>query len=241
MWTLIGSSLPAASPPDSSILSLPRLTCRTSCYSWLNAYPGGPDAAIADGKIVALNDYIENMPPILQHILRRTGRCKEIMTDSGNIYCFPAIYTYTSRTAACGRTLSSVKPYDETFIGLIIRKDLLDKAGLDIPVTLDDWYEALVAFKDMGIKHPISFQATYADAGSEFCISIRHHAARCGHMRAWGSDFALREDGTIQYGPAQDSYKEYLAFMHRLYEEGLLDPGFYGAGCHHDAHKDHQR
>ena len=33
------------------------------------------------------------------------------------------------------------------------------KQGLDIPVTLDDWYEALVAFKDMGIKYPLSCQA----------------------------------------------------------------------------------
>ena len=39
------------------------------------------------------------------------------------------------------------EPYEESFIGLVVRKDLLDKAGLDIPVTLDDWYEALVAFK----------------------------------------------------------------------------------------------
>ncbi len=67
-------------------------------YSWLNAYPGGPDAAIADGKIVALNDYIEEYAPnFTAYLEAHPDVAKEIMTDSGNIYCFPAIYTYTSQ------------------------------------------------------------------------------------------------------------------------------------------------
>ena len=113
------------------------------------------------------------------------------------------------------------EPYDETFIGLIIRKDLLDKAGLDIPVTLDDWYEALVAFKDMGIKHPISFMGTYATLAQSFASAFDITLPVVG-MPGMGSDFALREDGTIQYGPAEDGYGEYLTFMHRLYELSLI-------------------
>lgn len=195
-------------------------------YSWLNAYPGGPDAAIADGKIVALNDYIEEYAPnFTAYLEAHPDVAKEIMTDSGNIYCFPAIYTYTSQDSGVWRNTIEREPYDETFIGLIIRKDLLDKAGLDIPVTLDDWHEALVAFKDMGIKHPISFMGTYATLAQSFASAFDITLPVVG-MPGMGSDFALREDGTIQYGPAEDGYGEYLTFMHRLYEEGLLDPDF---------------
>lgn len=195
-------------------------------YSWLNAYPGGPDAAIADGKIVALNDYIEEYAPnFTAYLEAHPDVAKEIMTDSGNIYCFPAIYTYTSQDSGVWQNTIEREPYDETFIGLIIRKDLLDKAGLDIPVTLDDWYEALVAFKDMGIKHPISFMGTYATLAQSFASAFDITLPVVG-MPGMGSDFALREDGTIQYGPAEDGYGEYLTFMHRLYEEGLLDPDF---------------
>ncbi len=195
-------------------------------YSWLNAYPGGPDAAIADGKIVALNDYIEEYAPNFSAYLKAHPDIeKEIMTDSGNIYCFPAIYTYTSQDSDVCQNTVERETYDETFIGLIIRKDLLDKAELDIPVTIDDWYEALVAFKDMGIKYPISFMGTYATLAQSFASAFDVTLPVVG-MPGMGSDFALREDGTIQYGPAEDGYGEYLTFMHKLYEEGLLDPDF---------------
>ena len=42
-------------------------------YSWATSYPGGPDAAIADGKIVALNDYIEEYAPNFSRISGRTS------------------------------------------------------------------------------------------------------------------------------------------------------------------------
>ena len=35
-----------------------------------------------------------------------------------------------------------------------IRKDLLDKYGLDIPVTLDDFVNVLRVFKENGVKYP---------------------------------------------------------------------------------------
>ena len=44
--------------------------------------------------------------------------------------------------------------------GQVIRKDLLDKAGLDIPETVDEWENALKAFKDMGIEVPYSMLNT---------------------------------------------------------------------------------
>ena len=67
-------------------------------YSWATSYPGGPDAAIADGKIVALNDYIEEYAPNFSAYLDAHPDVRqEITTDSGNIYCFPGVYTYTSQ------------------------------------------------------------------------------------------------------------------------------------------------
>ena len=35
-------------------------------------------------------------------------------------------------------------------IGPVVRKDWLDTAGLDLPVTYDDYYEALKAFQSQG-------------------------------------------------------------------------------------------
>ena len=195
-------------------------------YSWATSYPGGPDAAIADGKIVALNDYIEEYAPNFSAYLDAHPDVRqEITTDSGNIYCFPGVYTYTSQDSDVWQDTIDREPYEESFIGLVVRKDLLDKAGLDIPVTLDDWYEALVAFKDMGIKYPLSCQAMMLTMAQCFSSAYDITVPVVGYDIG-NTAFALKDDGSIFYGPAQDSYKEYLAFMNKLYSEGLLDPDF---------------
>ena len=195
-------------------------------YSWATSYPGGPDAAIGDGKIVALNDYIEEYAPNFSAYLDAHPDVRqEITTDSGNIYCFPGVYTYTSQDSDVWQGTIDREPYEESFIGLVVRKDLLDKAGLDIPVTLDDWYEALVAFKDMGIKYPLSCQAMMLTMAQCFSSAYDITVPVVGYDIG-NTAFALKDDGSIFYGPAQDSYKEYLAFMNKLYSEGLLDPDF---------------
>lgn len=195
-------------------------------YNWLTGYPGGPDAAIADGKIVALNDYIDEYAPNFAAYLKaHPDIAKEVTTDTGNLYCFPAVYTYTSQDSDVWQGAMERDPYEETFIGLIIRQDLLEEAGLEIPQTYDDWYEALKAFKDMGIKYPISFMATYATLAQSFASGFDVTIPTIG-MAGGAAAFALKEDGTIQFGPAEDGYGDYLAFMNKLYTEGLLDPDF---------------
>lgn len=196
-------------------------------YSWLTAYPGGPDAAIADGKIVRLNEYIEEYAPnFYAYLQAHPDIAREVTTDTGNIYCFPAVYTYTSQDSDTWQNTIEREPYEESFIGLIIRRDLLEQAGLDMPETIDDWYTTLKTFKEMGIKYPLSCMVTYATLAQTFCASFDVTLPVIGLGGGMGADFALREDGSIQYGPAEDNYYDYLSFMHKLYEEGLLDPDF---------------
>ena len=194
-------------------------------YSW-GSYPGGPDAAISDGKIVALNDYIEQYAPNLNAYLNAHPDIKkEVTTDSGNIYCFPGVYTYTSLDSDVWQDAIDREPYAESFIGLVVRKDLLDKAGLDVPVTIDDWYEALKAFKDMGIKYPFSCQAMMMTMAQCFATAYDVTVPTIGYDFGTTA-FVLKDDGAIAYGPAQDGYKEYLSFLNKLYSEGLMDPDF---------------
>lgn len=199
-------------------------------YSWSTAYPGGPDAAIADGKIIALNDYIEEYAPNFYAYLEAHPDVRqEITTDSGNIYCFPAVYTYTSESSPVWQNAIDREPYQESFIGLVIRQDLLDQAGLPMPETLDDWYNTLVKFKEMGIEYPFSTMAAFMTMAQVFNtaydISVPIVGMGMGMAMA-GSAFTLTDSGEIVYGPATDEYKEYLSFLHRLYDEGLLDHDF---------------
>ena len=57
---------------------------------------------------------------------------KAVKTDEGNYYCFPGIYD---------------GEYLLVYNGPVIRKDLLDKTGLERPETIDQWTEVLTYFK----------------------------------------------------------------------------------------------
>lgn len=195
-------------------------------YSWGTSYPGGPDAAIADGKIYALNDYIEQYAPNLSAYLEaHPDMAKAITTDEGNIYCFPGIYTSTSEDSDVWQTAIDREPFYEPFIGLIIRKDWLDELGLEVPVTLDDWYTVLKAFKEeKGCKYPLSYVNMFGCMAQSFASAFDVTIP----ISAMGgtTGFGIREDGSIQYGPAEEGYRGYLEFMNKLYSEGLLDPDF---------------
>ena len=56
-----------------------------------------------------------------------------IVNDEGDIYCFPFLRGDNSLMV---------------FQGPIVRKDWLDKLGIPMPETIDDWYAMLQAFRD---------------------------------------------------------------------------------------------
>ena len=186
-------------------------------YNWSN-YPGGSaDAAIADGKIIALNDYMEEYAPNLSAYLEaHPDIAREITTDEGNIYCFPFVYTRTPSDSETWQGVMGREPMQESFEGLIIRKDLLDKAGLDMPVTVDDWYNVLRAFKDMGIEYPLSFAKDFDRSSNSLASAFDIPLLT----------FGLNKEGKIEYGAVGEGYRDYLEFMNKLYSEGLLDPDF---------------
>jgi len=107
---------------------------------------------------------------------------------------------------------------------MFINKKWLDKAGLPLPTTMDELYEALKAFKQMDMngngKHdeiPMSFL-------------YRDHW-RGGHSLAMAWDVmdhmythTYIKNGEVLYAPQQEGYRKYAEFMHKLYKEGLLDP-----------------
>lgn len=195
-------------------------------YSWASAYPGGPDAAIRDGKIYALNDYISQYAPNLSAYLEaHPDIAKAITTDEGNIYCFPGIYTSTSDDSDVWQTAIDRDPFYEPFIGLVIRKDWLDELNLAVPETLDDWYNVLKAFKEeKGAKYPLSYVNLFGCMAQSFAsaFDVTLPVAGMGVNMCFG----IREDGQIQYGPAEEGYRGFLEFMNKLYEEELLDHDF---------------
>ena len=163
-------------------------------------YADGMDAAIDDGYILDLSDYLDLMPNYVSWINSIPNAEKNIKTDTGKIYGFWSFWDNMEDGYA-----------DQ---GLSIRQDFLDKVGMEIPTTYDEWEAVLTAFKDqLGIEAPF-YTSQYGIDYGEF-------------MAGFGvAPYFYQVDGQIKYGPMEDAYKEYLTLMHDWYDKGLLDRDF---------------
>jgi len=175
-------------------------------YQW-NTYPGGPEKALKDGKIIKLNGYIDKYAPNLKKLLEKHPDWKkQITTDDGSIISFPFIRSVDEH---------------RVFFGLALRQDWLDKLGLKMPTTIDEWYTVLKAFKEKdpngnGKQDEIPL---YLSEGNV----TQSHA----FIGAWGiANGFYQDNGKVNYGPIHPAYKEYLTFMNKLYKDGLLDKDF---------------
>lgn len=175
-------------------------------YSW-KSYPGGPDAAIDNKVIISLNEYMKEAAPNYYAYMEGekaadNGKLYKVqsITEKGNYYGFQNLNFGTYRG----------------FSGLYIRKDLLDKWGLEVPVTIDDWTEVFKVAKENGIKKPLTGgSGLFAITGSEL-FNIAWDVAK---------DYYIM-DGKIKFGPAEAKYKEYIAQMADWYKNGYIDPDF---------------
>lgn len=166
------------------------------CY-----YQGGGDAAINEGVYVNLKPLMqEYAPEYWEMISSDPDTMRQVTTDEGNIWCFYMIDTFAQ----------------PSYSGPIWRVDLLNQLGLEVPKTIEETKEALVAMKEqLGMENPVLFPA----------------AGVCGDgtlAGAWGSknDFIIVDGTTIKYGPIEDGYREYLAEMNEWYNEGLIAKDF---------------
>lgn len=164
-------------------------------YNWYNY---GAQAAIDNGYILRLNDIMEKWTPNLVAALKDVPEIdKEIKTDEGSYYVFPSVTDPSKKTVNRGP---------------IVRLDWLEKLGMDIPETIDDWDKMLRAFKN--------------EIGSEIPLSLKInelHGAFAGAYGVYAYQTVYLNDGKLVYGPAEDGWKDYLTQMNKWYNEGLLD------------------
>ncbi len=179
---------------------------------WRFYLPGGERQAYEDGIIIKLNDYLEDSAPNLQKILKSDDEVRKLLSaDKGEIFYFPYL------------TLDDAV---RVFYGPIIREDWLDKLGLDIPTTIEEWDTALHKMKSgdpngngEADEIPLIFSTR-----SEPLHEIRRSHAFIG---AYGITRKFYLDGdTVKYGEIQPEYKQFLELFNGWYEDGLIDPDF---------------
>ena len=166
--------------------------------NWVD-FPGGPEMAIEDKYIISLNDYTEYMPNFMKYLEENPDVEKMVKTDDGVLYCFPFVRDE-------GKMVET---------GALIRQDLLDKLNLEVPETIDDWYNVLTAFKKDGIKSPLTFESRW--------LFLEY--ASTSISSAFGTTYPFYLDGeTVKFGPLEPEYKNFIEELRKWYKEGLIDP-----------------
>ena len=155
----------------------------------------------ANGTLLALNDLIEEHAPILRARLEERPDIRAAMTASdGNIYTLPKV-----------EEMGLVAFPSMLFIDT----EWLDELGLAMPTTVDEYHEALLAFKESG-------------SGGVLPLSFMGSDALCDLIAAIGGqvvtpDHRIVEDGKVQFTANTDGYREAISVLHTWFTEGLID------------------
>ncbi|UJF31790.1 extracellular solute-binding protein [Paenibacillus hexagrammi] len=109
---------------------------------------------------------------------------------------------------------------EASYMTTILRKDWMDKLGLQTPKTLDEYVSVLRAFTNND-PDGNGQKDTYGFSGDNFYRSLTPF------FYAYGVDvenFIKQDDGTIKFGSTMPEVKEALQLLAQLYKEGVIDP-----------------
>ena len=177
-------------------------------YGWMNV-TGGIQKYVDDGIIIDMTPHIENgdMPSVSKLFEEYPVVEKQIRQDNGAVYYMPI-----------------VRKDDELRIwnGPQIRVDWLEELNLEIPDTTEDLYNVLVAFKEAYGDKP-NF---YPMMAGKFTDNSQGIGQLCFSFNStW--EFLTDEEGKkIKYGPIEPEFKDAIAYIRKLVEEGLVDPNY---------------
>ncbi|NLB89919.1 MAG: extracellular solute-binding protein [Clostridiales bacterium] len=164
----------------------------------------------SNGVLVPLNDLIEEHAPNIQRLFEKYPSLKAACTSpDGNIYALAGWW---------GDINEVVPDY------IMIRQDWLKKLNLEMPVTPEQWYDTLCAFRDNdpngnGEKDEVPV-VTLNLLASKFFMT--------GFGFPTNSDWWLEEGKTVYY-PVDARYKDFLGWLNKLYSEGLISTDIEGS------------
>lgn len=169
-------------------------------------YTGGISEAIDEDLILDLAEYKDLLPSFFTIVDNFDTYGKNAYTDEGNIGVLNGIWTDPKLD-----------------VGLTIRTDYLDELGLEVPTTLDEFYNVLTQMHD-------TYGATYfmdqdsSDPVNAFaqCFGVVGNASSSSTYA-----YYMAKDGTeAVYSAIEPGFKDYLETMAQWYSEGLIYSDF---------------
>lgn len=162
-----------------------------------------------DGTIIPLEDLIEEYAPNLKKILEKRPEIKQMITaPDGHIYSLP-------RAEEMG--LITVPFF------LSINKTWLDKLGLEVPKTTEEFYTALKAFKEQDPNgNGKADEVPFSFMSDGWCMDIADFFGSFGMPD--NAEHKTVRDGKVVFTATHDAYKQGLEWFNQMYKEGLIDP-----------------
>ena len=175
------------------------------------------------GVIIPLEEYIDAYMPNLSAVFEKYPEYKKMCTDTnGHIWALPWIEQLGSNKTAI-QTIGDMS---------FINKKWLDFLGLDVPTTVDEFEQTLIAFRDHaselqsefnidGSIIPMSFIIN--DGDQDPAILINGFGEGYGDADR-GRHIAVTDDKKVICAATQEGFKDGITWLHSLYEQNLIDP-----------------
>lgn len=171
---------------------------------WKN-FSGGANVWADDGVIYDLTELIPEHMPYYNAYITQTPNAINDLSIGGRMY-------YVSEIQ-----------HGMPFSGPIYRADWLEKLGFNYPTTLDELYDVLNAFKTLDPNEDGKTDE-WAMSGLKFTegnfgpyFFLWPFGLTCDFMQI---------DGKVTYGPMLPEFADAMAYIHKLYEDGILDPDY---------------
>ncbi len=157
-----------------------------------------------EGEIIPLEDMIREYAPNLCAVLDERNAWGDLASLDGHIYSLPMISSQRG-----------------TVVPIWINKKWLDNLGMSEPESIEDFYNILVAFKEKDANGN-------GDPDDEIPLALNtaKDIKQLLNLQDYCYDhstrLAVKSDGELVYLAEDESYKEFLEFAAKLYDEGLI-------------------
>lgn len=174
------------------------------------------------GAIIPLEEYIDTYMPNLKAVFDKYPEYRKMSTSvDGHIWALPWIEQLGSDKTAI-QTVGDMA---------FINKKWLDFLGLEIPETVDEFEQTLIAFRD----HAAELQQEFNIEGSIIpmsCIVNDGNQDPALLINGFGEGYgdcdqgrhiAVTDSKEVICTATQQGFRDGIAWLHELYDEGLID------------------
>lgn len=176
-----------------------------------NLFSTGIDGLIDEEICVDLMPYFEEYAPEYYALLESNPTFKQDVTS----------------TTGAAVTMFSYTESPNYTRGPVVRKDMLDAVGAEIPTTVDELYEVAVALKNNGVPYPV--------VGPQFLSGAYNASGITSSMGTVEMNW-WNIDGTITPAITLDSMYDYIETCRQWAAEGLFIEDWYNAKPMYDSY-----